>query len=68
MSAKGTIIHTFVYPYTPVDWNRDFMDPAKRQRLYHPTCEAYGERFGIKLNLPLAGGRYSAVHIVLRPA
>jgi hypothetical protein len=32
------------------------------------AMHTYGGRFGIKLNLPLAAGRYSAAHIVLRPA
>jgi hypothetical protein len=44
------------------------MDPTKKQRLYHPTCNAYVERFGIKVNLPLAAGEYAAAHIILRPA
>lgn len=36
----------------PQDWRRDLICPTKRQRLYHPTRDAYWGRFGCKLTLP----------------
>jgi hypothetical protein len=70
-SVEGTIRPLSIClqtPARPVDWSPDLMDPTKKQRLYHPTCNAYVERFGIKVNLPLAAGEYTAAHIILRPA
>jgi hypothetical protein len=51
-TRDGIIAMPTTQAKAPYDWRRDLVYPTKRQRLYHPTCDAYWGRFGSEATLP----------------